>query len=162
MKLLKPYAFLLLSIAALLSCNKYRVYDKYNDIPQSLWYADSTLTYTFEIADSIYAYHILYNIRYSISYPYHNIYIKYKLYDTQNNELKSDLQFMDLLHPTTGEPLGAGTGDIFNINYYALKNYKFAKSGKYKITLTQYMRQDPLPEILSVGIRVDKSTEMLK
>ncbi|WP_254245004.1 gliding motility lipoprotein GldH [Hymenobacter sp. BRD67] len=60
------------------------------------------------------------------------------------------------MNPKTGEPLGAGTGDIFDHQFLALKQQHFARPGAYKLTLEQYMRQNQLPGIMAVGVRVAK------
>jgi len=63
---------------------------------------------------------------------------------------------MTLMNPKTGEPLGAGAGDIFDHQFLALPHQHFARPGTYKLTLEQYMRQNQLPGIMSVGVRVAK------
>jgi len=57
---------------------------------------------------------------------------------------------------TTGEPLGDGAGDIFDHQVLGLKNQVFPQNGTYTIKLQQYMRRDPLPGIMAVGVRVEK------
>jgi gliding motility-associated lipoprotein GldH len=66
---------------------------------------------------------------------------------------------MLLLDPKTGEPKGSGTGDIFDIQVLALPNQRFAKPGEYTLTLEQYMRQDQLPGLMAMGVRVAKHEE---
>ncbi|UOQ65480.1 gliding motility lipoprotein GldH [Hymenobacter volaticus] len=39
----------------------------------------------------------------------------------------------------------------------ALPNQKFQRSGTYKIVLEQYMRQNQLPGLMAVGVRVAKA-----
>jgi hypothetical protein len=38
-----------------------------------------------------------------------------------------------------------------------LPNYQFLKTGQYEIRIRQYIRLEELPEILAVGIRVEKA-----
>ncbi|MEO0331329.1 MAG: gliding motility lipoprotein GldH, partial [Bacteroidota bacterium] len=54
-----------------------------------------------------------------------------------------------------GKPYGSGLGDIFSHQILALPGYQFDTAGMYQIRLQQYMRRDTLPEILSVGVRVE-------
>jgi gliding motility-associated lipoprotein GldH len=72
--------------------------------------------------------------------------------------VEARLQELTLLDPKTGKPLGKGLGDIFDHQIVALPNYRFQKSGTYTIKLKQYMRQDPLPDVMSVGVRVEKAS----
>ena len=41
----------------------------------------------------------------------------------------------------------------------ALPNQHFAKAGNYTLTLEQYMRQDQLPGLMAMGVRVAKHEE---
>ena len=71
--------------------------------------------------------------------------------------LVSTLQNMDLFDPVSGKPLGEGLGDIFDHRILALSNQQFPGKGLYRFKVQQFMRQDSLPLILSVGLRVEKS-----
>jgi gliding motility-associated lipoprotein GldH len=86
------------------------------------------------------------------------LYVTYYLLDEQGKQLSARLQELILMDATTGKPLGDGLGDIFDHQIVSLQNYKFNKRGKYTFKIKQYMRQDPLPDIMSIGIRVEKAT----
>jgi gliding motility-associated lipoprotein GldH len=58
----------------------------------------------------------------------------------------------------TGKPMGDGLGDLFDHKIIALKNYRFPRAGKYTFKVRQYMRQDPLPAILSMGVSVESAS----
>ena len=132
-------------------------------MPGNLWLADSTAEFVFEVKNSETEYNLYYNIRNSLSYPYHNLYIRHTLEDSLGNMLGSALQNMDLFDPVTGRPLGEGLGDIFDHRILAVSNQKFPKSGWYRFKMQQFMRQDSLPLILSVGLRVEiKSEEVVE
>jgi gliding motility-associated lipoprotein GldH len=64
---------------------------------------------------------------------------------------------MDLFDATSGKPLGDGLGDIFDHRILALSDYRFETAGTYRFKIEQYMRQDTLPMILSMGLRVEFS-----
>ena len=55
--------------------------------------------------------------------------------------------------------LGTGMDDIYEhrINITpANDNFYFRKSGEYVFTLEQVMREDPLQQVLDVGLRLEK------
>ncbi|MCU0354816.1 MAG: gliding motility lipoprotein GldH [Cytophagales bacterium] len=150
------------SIAVLLclacwACDPDRVYEQYHDIPKNQWYIDSVQRFTFEIADPAVPYNIHYNIRNAVSYPYYNLFVTYYLTDGAGKQLSSRLQELTLMDAQTGKPLGDGLGDIFDHQVISLPNYRFPAKGKYTFAIRQYMRKDPLPDIMSVGIRVEKA-----
>ena len=153
------YILFVLAISALcFACDPDRVYEQNHTIPNNQWYIDSIPSFTFTIDDIKTPYTIYYNVRNANSYPYYNLYLTYYLLDAEGNQLSARLQELTLLDPKTGKPLGNGLGDIFDHQIVALPNYRFPKAGTYTIKLKQYMRQDPLPAIMSVGIRVEKAS----
>lgn len=134
-----------------------RVYEKNIDLHQKYWLVSYIPEFDFEISETSHPYDLFYNIRNSISYPYHNLYVKYSLEDTLGNVISSKLQNMDLFDPMTGKPYGEGLGDIFDHRILAIKDQRFDSPGIYRFKIQQYMRQDTLPMILSVGLRVASS-----
>lgn len=155
-------AYLFLGIGIILSfsaCQDNRVYEQNIDLKNGQWYIDSVLTFQFKIEDAQSKYDFLYNIRNSVRYPYYNMYVTFYLEDSLGNVIDQELQNITLMDSRTGEPFGSGLGDIFShqLNIPRLTAYKFPDKGTYTLKLKQYMRQDPLPEILSLGLRVEKS-----
>ena len=132
-----------------------RIYERNVDFSNNLWLADSIAEFEFEIADTRQSYNLHYNVRNSISYPYHNLYVQYTLEDSLGNTLSKALQNMDLFDPVTGRPLGEGLGDIFDHRILAIADQQFPKQGWYRFKVQQFMRQDSLPLIMSMGLRVE-------
>ncbi len=145
----------LLVVIVLASCDSQRVFEQNNDIESGHWKKEETQKFEFEITDIDRSYNIFYNIRYTVAYPFHNIYLTYTLRDESGAVITSDLQNMDVFDKKTGEPIGSGLGDLFDLQILSLKNQKFQKAGKYSFSIQQFMRKDSLPEISSVGIRVE-------
>ena len=154
--------FIYLSLCLILpfACtNSNRIYEQNIDLSDNFWLADSVLHFEFEITEADKDYNLYYTIRNSISYPYHNLYVQFTLEDSVGNALSKALQNMDLFDPITGSPLGDGLGDIFDHRILAVSNQHFPKNGYYRFKIQQFMRQDTLPLILSVGLRIEKSQE---
>lgn len=154
---MKQLIFVFLILLVLAGCDDSRVYEVNNEFDDKYWLADSTQTFNFAITDSASAYNIYYNLRNSVSYPFRNIYVRYQLRDSSGNILQTDLVNGDLFESKTGKPLGDGLGDVFDHRFIILNDYTFPASGTYEVDLSQYMRRDTLPEILAVGIRIEKS-----
>lgn len=151
------YFIFCIVLILLASCDDSRVFEKNNDLADKVWVADSSISYQFEVPDIKERYNLYFNVRNTSSYPYENIYIKYELGDTLNNQLKNELVNYDLFDPKTGEPFGSGLGDVFDHQLLLLKDFKFERPGPYVFEMRQYMRMDSLPEIISVGLRVEVS-----
>lgn len=142
------------------ACDPERVYEQNYSIPENQWYIDTIPGFQFTIQDTAQPYNIYYNVRYALSYPFYNLYVTYYLQNEQGDTLSSRLQNLILRDAQTGKPLGDGLGDIFDYQLLSLPNYRFNKKGTYTFKIKQYMRQDPLPDIMSIGVRVTKATQV--
>jgi gliding motility-associated lipoprotein GldH len=149
------FAALFIALLAFAGCDDNQVYEKNVDFKQKVWAADSLPVFQFQINNPDQPYNIYWNVRNTVSYPFQNLYLTYYLEDTVGNTITEDLYQIDLFEPRTGKPYGSGLGDIFSHQILALPNYQFDSAGMYQIRLEQYMRRDSLPEILSVGVRVE-------
>ena len=145
-----------LLMATLLGCDPNVLYKDHEDIADGKWFVKNEPTFTFEIADTAQVYNVYYLVRNNISYPYYNLYVKRFLTDSTNKNGNEALNELILMDEKTGKPLGDGLGDLFDHKIIALKNYHFPRKGKYTFKVRQYMRQDPLVDILSMGISVEK------
>src|SRR5687768_11715438 len=155
---MKKYLLLscLLLTLALSSCDPNRVFEKNKDFKDNSWAIADIQEYKFDIKDTSKKYAIYFNIRNAIFYEYYNLYLKHTLIGPDGKEISTNLHELFLMDKTTGEPLGDGAGDIFDHQVLGLKNQVFPQTGTYTIKLQQYMRRDPLPGIIAVGVRVEK------
>jgi len=135
-------------------CDPARVYEQNVDLPDKSWTIDNAPVFTFQIQDTTQAYDLLFNVRYNLQYDYYNLYVRHQLTGPDGEVISSALHELLLLDPKTGKPLGKGSSDIYDLQALALDAVKFPKPGTYKLKLTQYMRRDPLPNIMAVGLRV--------
>ena len=158
---MKKYALLscLLLLFVLSSCDKNRVFEKNKDFKDNTWAIADIQEFKFEIKDTAPKYAIYFNIRNAIFYEYYNLYLKHTLIGPDGKEISTNLHELFLMDKKTGEPLGDGAGDIFDHQVLALKNQTFTQPGTYTIKLQQYMRRDPLPGIMAVGVRVEKQEQ---
>ena len=148
---------LLITGFVLASCERNRVYEVNKTLGNEQWGVQDSLLFDFTIADTIPGYDFQYNIRYSASYPYYNLYIRYYLLDSVYNELESRQNNMDLFDFKTGKPLGSGMGDYYDHQILFLQNRKMPYSGQFYIKAVHYMRDEPLTGITSFGVRISKS-----
>lgn len=148
---------LCLTIGLLASCDKNKIYDSNRDLDGNKWFIDTVPSFSFKIEDTLAAYNLSLNLRNSVAYPYYNLFMRYTLTDSKGEKLSGRQVEVMLMDSKTGRPLGNGAGDIFDNQFMFLEKYKFPRKGVYILTYKQYMRQDPLPEIMSVGLKVERS-----
>ncbi len=153
------YLVLFFSVIILNACDENRIFEQNINIQEKNWNADSVPGFSFYIDNPELTYNIYYNFRNTRAYPYRNLYVKYTLEDSLGQKISSDLHNIDLFDPRSGKPFGEGLGDIYDHQILALESYKFNSPGLYNIKVQQYMRMENLPEIVSVGLRVEYSDQ---
>ncbi len=153
------YLMILILSSGLISCGQERIYEKNYDISNEKWAIDSVYVFEFEIKDAKAKYNFFYNLRNDLLYPYQNIYVTFYLENNQKEVIDQELQNITLFDSKTGKPFGSGFGDVYShqLPIPKLTNFKFPKAGKYTYRLEQRMREDPLPKIISVGLKIEKA-----
>ena len=144
---------LMLTLSA---CDPARVYEDNHDFPEGAWLAADKPVFAFAITDTAARYTVRLNVRNSVNYQFYNLFAALALRDPAGRVLSRRLHEMVLLDKATGEPLGDGLGDLFDHQFVALRHVRFAQPGTYRAEVSQYMRLPVLPELLSVGVRVER------
>lgn len=160
---LRRAALLLLLLPALTACDPNRVYEDNIDLKANgepyLWSVQDKPAFEFEITDAAQLYNVYFNVRNASMYGYYNLYMKATLTGPDGKLVGTPmLHQVILMDPKTGEPRGNGTGDIYDHQFLAMPRLRFPAAGKYRVVLEQYMRQDVLPGIMAVGVRVEKAS----
>lgn len=141
----------------LTACDQAQLYEKNVDFEGYTWSVKQKPAFTFDIADTTQRYDVYFNVRNASAYGYYNLYLKHTLTSPDGKPVSQLLHQMLLMDPQTGEPRGQGTGDIYDHQFLALPNQRFGQTGTYKLVLEQYMRQDQLPGLMAVGVRVSQA-----
>jgi gliding motility-associated lipoprotein GldH len=136
-------------------CNSKRVYEGKKDFPDRFWAFNDPAIFNFEIDDPNLKYNLSVSVRTAANYKYQNIYLQYYLEDSTGRLVSKDLKNIQLFNPVTGVPVGSGLGGLYDVQRVFLENFQFDHKGAYRFRIDQFMRQDSLPEILSVGLRVE-------
>ena len=137
------------------SCNKVDVFEKNTAIPGHNWAYNFQPVAEFTITDTSSLYNLYIVLRHTDAYRYNNIWLnigsqsptdsmRYQRFDLQ---LGTDAKGWD----------GNGMDDIWEVRKSITNGpFKFNKTGNYKFSVAHVMRENPLPEIMNVGIRVEK------
>ena len=151
-----PGIFLSICLSILLlSCEQMEVFEKNTTIPGYKWKRDFEAKGSFIISDTS-AYNIYIVIRHTDAYPYNNIWLNVGL------QPPGDTMHFQKLDITLGNDAdgweGAGMNDIWEIRKI-INNQprRFKKSGEYRFSIRHIMRDDPLPSVMSAGLRVEKA-----
>ena len=156
----KLFPFLCLQLIActllLLSCDKIDLYEKVVPIPKHEWQSSYKPEFSFQIKDTAVDYQVYLIVRHNNQYRYNNIWVNL----TAKSPTDSSQTFKLELPLANKEGwLGSGMDDLFEHRVaFTLdpERFRFSRSGDYKFTLEQVMRDDPLEDVMNVGIRIEK------
>jgi gliding motility-associated lipoprotein GldH len=148
--LLFTFCFLLFS-----SCTRLAVYEKDATIPKYEWQYNFVPSFSFTISDTAAEYNLYIVLRHTDAYEYNNICLNV------GSQFPADtLSYQRFDLPLATDATGwEGTGmdDIWELRKSITHGpFRFNKQGIYKFTVAQAMREDPLKNVMSVGIRVEK------
>lgn len=145
----------LLLVTCFASCDQNRIYEKNTSIEKYIWSSAVVPQFKVEIRDTSALYNIYVNIRHADMYPFQNIWL---LVGTQfPDSTNASRRIEVMLANDEGKWYGDGLGDIWDFRSLIQENAFFNKAGTYTFTLEQNMRQDPLPGIMAVGIRIENT-----
>jgi gliding motility-associated lipoprotein GldH len=144
-----------LVFAAIFSgCNSDVVFEKNIKIPDYNWEASNVVMLEAEIKDIVSPHDIYINVRNASGYQFSNLFL-FLTTKTPKGEIARDTVELTLAD-VRGKWLGEGLGDIWDNRILFKKNFRFPQSGIWHFELEQAMRINPLPQIMDVGMRIEK------
>jgi len=134
-------------------------------VPNNSWQNTFNPSFRFDINDTWANNKMYFLIRHTDAYPFSNIWLIVSLKQPGDSSFQK-IRIEVPLSETSGKWLGRGMGEIWEqimpVNYQMNAGgiQKFLKKkGKYEMRIEQNMRVNPLPEVLQVGIRIEKSQQ---
>jgi len=148
----------MLLLLLLWSCDKTRIYEKYQEIPNGVWASDQPVAFDIEVEDTTQACNLIVNVRNSEEYPYRNLYLFMTTTFPDGTFAVDTLEF--LLLDEKGKPYGNCGGKLCNSPFMIDHDVKFPMAGIYRFELKQAMRtpDGTLPHIRNIGMRLERST----
>lgn len=141
--------FILLS-----SCQSNGVFEKVAFFQKHEWESKYQPDFQFAVTDTNALYHIYAVIRHEDAYRYNNLWVQFS---TQSPGESAKKQLLNLrLADNRRGWLGSGMDDVFDHRIRLTQAPIKLKSGTYSFKLQQAMREDPLPNMLNAGVRVEK------
>lgn len=157
LKIFKIIHFCLLAVIGsqllTVSCNSIDLYEKTVTLPNHEWNSSYQPEFTFVIKDTAALYQVYFVIRHSEKYNYNNIWIH--LHSQPPGDTLHVVPYELKLATNEKGWLASGMDDIYEHRIKLTDSIKL-KAGDYKLGIEHIMREDPLMQVLSVGIRVEK------
>lgn len=137
------------------SCTQLSSFEKNTSIPKYEWHNSFAATGSFLITDTAGSYTTYIVLRHTDAYKYNNIWLNIGI-QAPGDSMRYQKVDMQLGSDARGWT-GTGMNDIWEVRQLlASPLLRFNKPGNYNFRITQIMRDDPLPAIMSAGLRVEK------
>lgn len=151
------YCFVFFAIIIFASCDSKRVFEENKEIPDGIWNRSNMVSLETQITDINQAYNVYINIRNAGTYQFNNVFIFFTTHFPNGKMSKDTVECV--IADQTGKWLGSGLGDIWDNQILFKKNVRFPIAGKYNFDFEQGMRDDNLPFIMDVGMRIEKASK---
>jgi gliding motility-associated lipoprotein GldH len=136
------------------SCQPIDVFEKNVSIPGFAWTSDFKPEISLDITDTSSLYTIYIVLRHSDAYRYKNMWVNVHMKSPGGNTIS---QAYELKLATDAKGwLGSGMGDIFEHRIPITPPQKPVSAGTYTFRLENIMREDPLKNVMNIGIRLEK------
>jgi gliding motility-associated lipoprotein GldH len=152
---IKPGFTTLLLFCFYCSCTQLDTFEKNTSIPKYEWQNGFTIKGSFSITDTTVKYNTYIVLRHTDAYKYNNIWLRIGI-QAPGDSMHYQKLDMQLGSDAAGWS-GNGMNDIWEIRQLLpAAAIKYYKTGNYNFSIIQVMRDDPLPAVMSAGIRVEK------
>ena len=134
------------------------VFEKNTSFPTRQWSSKETKQFVFNITDTVSNYMVYATMRHTDAYQFSNIWLGVETtLPGETKPLSSNVELS--LAQSDGKWLGRGMQDIREHQIPLTPQgapVHFSKVGTYTMSLKHLMRIDPLPEVMSIGVRLEK------
>jgi gliding motility-associated lipoprotein GldH len=148
------YVWAIIIAAGVFSCNTIDLYEKVVSIPNFEWQSTFKPQFKFSIKDTTSAYQIFIIVRHNDKYNWNNLWIN--LYTKGPIDSIQKIQY-ELPLANKDKWLGTEMDDIYEHRIVLTpQGIYFRRAGEYIYSIEQIMREDPLLNVLNVGLRIEK------
>lgn len=146
------FFFLLAGMLVLTSCDSNMVFEESRPIPDHTWAVDYPVRMEFEIKDTLALHNFYLILRNGEEYSYSNIFVFVEM-EFPNGKKAIDTVECVLADPS-GKWYGSGSGSIYDNRILYKQSKRFPLAGRYRLEITQGMRDEELKGIYDVGFRL--------
>lgn len=158
MQHIRKIIFPLACLLVISGCLSSPYYQKEYTIPGNQWDFNFEPSFKLNITDTTANYSMHFLIRHTEAYPNSNIWLMFQVKAPGDSTFTRTRLEVPLSEPN-GKWMGRGMGEIWEQRMplsHLGDTTLFRKPGTWEIKFAQNMRINPLPEILQVGLRVEK------
>ena len=138
------------------ACNKLDIFEKNITVPNYQWAYSQQPQIDFTISDTTTLYKVFVVLRHTDAYRYNNIWLNIGTRFPGDSSFKYQRFDLKFGNDASGWE-GTGMDDIWEVRKLITAGpIKFKQPGNYSFIIAQIMRENPLPNIMSIGVRVER------
>ncbi len=141
--------------ATISSCRQLDVFEKNTNIPGMSWSYNFNANGTFTITDTAAAYNVYLVLRHTDAYLYNNIWLNVGI-QAPGDSMNYSKVNLPLGNDATGWD-GTGLNDIWEVRQVIVAGKSNFKKGNYQFNIAHIMRDNPLKNVMSVGLGIEKA-----
>lgn len=151
----RKIAFCLIILIGLCSCGKKTIFEKYKKIENYTWNGNTIVSFDVNIEDIDKKYDVYITVRHSEVYPFDNLYVGVDIY-TPSGDKRSKDYYLEMRNEDRSFK-GDVLGDIWDVKVLIMKNVSFNSAGLHKFEISNLMQYTNIPDIMEIGLIVEKN-----
>ena len=136
-----------------MGCGPEAFYADSHGVDAAGWQAKDAGEFRWEVTDTMRLHDLYIDLRHDASYPFSNIYL-FVDFTFPNGKTNRDTLACELAD-AQGNWLGSGPGHVLDHRIVWHDDARFPLQGPYAVRVSHAMRQDPLPGVTDVGLRIE-------
>lgn len=150
--LLRSSLFGVLALLAA-SCGPSPEFAVVRTISNEQWYRDSMLVFEVPVTDTAATYRVQLDVRHAGNYPYRNLYVGRDVLYRGGTAYQDTAEFQLAL--SDGRWIGSGIAGLKTVSLaYRTEGLRFPKADTFRFRLQHLMRDEPLPGIHAVSLKL--------
>lgn len=140
------------------SCRESYFYDHSYTMTNEQWTDENSLSFSFEIKDTLQQYNLFLDLRHTMDYEYQNLYVKI---DTKypNGHVLSDTLSFDLAN-SLGDWNGKCNSSECDLRVYLANKIRFEQEGNFQISFSPFSRIKTITYVKEVSLRIQEYKEI--
>ena len=147
-------SFVSIIIIGLCSCGKTTIFEKYEKFDNATWSKNKMISFDVPVSNINKTYNIYITVRHSEIYPFNNLFVGVDIY-TPSGDKRSKDYYLEIRNEDRSFK-GDVLGDIWDLKQMIMKNASFTKAGVHKFTISNLMQYPELPDIMEIGLIVER------
>jgi len=150
------FTVLILSIVGILSCGGKVIYQETKAITEP-WNAQDSISFMYEITDTIVPYDLMLEIVHTPTYSYENLYVMVNTLFPDGTIKRGPLTLQ--LSNNNGSWIGKCNDEQCDTKLYLSSKAYYKTPGKYTLSFAQFSRNEQLPGVKSLTLSVLQSSK---